>query len=199
MQSSRSTDIRRLESRAAFQLRGNARRRTSGRARRVRRDGFGAGRLTNALLRLRSHRRPGSGGGPRPFATGRWSVRQRARDGWLQSMRVGVPFETGALSAPIPPPAATRVVRFSETQRAFISTAGCFPPRSARVRGAHRNGRALDGREPDPGRSRLPFASGALQVARGRRADAHPLWRDTVVVPHGVRRRTVRRCAVRSP
>ncbi len=104
----------------------------------------------------------------------------------LQTLHGG-PFETGALSDPLPPPAATRVVRFSEDAKGFYINGRAYSPTEAPVFVVHTGtverwtvvNHTLEDHD-----FHLHQVHFHVEVVDGVPV-AHPLWQDTVVVPHG--------------
>ena len=122
----------------------------------------------------------------RPYGTASGGERVRAP---FPAVRAGAQFSTGALSAPLPPPAATRVVRFSENAKGFYINGRAYSPSEAPVFVVHVGTverwtvENLTLEDHDFHLHQVHFH---VEVADGVPI-AHPLWRDTVVVPHGTR------------
>jgi FtsP/CotA-like multicopper oxidase with cupredoxin domain len=93
------------------------------------------------------------------------------------------------LSAPLPPPAATRVVRFSENAKGFYINGRAYSPSEAPVFVVHTGTverwtvENLTLEDHDFHLHQVHFH---VETVDGVPV-AHPLWRDTVVVPHGTR------------
>ena len=111
------------------------------------------------------------------------------RRGPASSLRAGAKFETGALSAPLPPPAASRVVRFSEDAKGFYINGRAYSPSEAPVFVVHVGTverwtvKNLTLEDHDFHLHQVHFH---VETVDGVPV-AHPLWRDTAVVPHGTR------------
>jgi suppressor of ftsI len=107
----------------------------------------------------------------------------------LQALRPAAPLETSRLSDPLPPPAATRVVRFSEDAKGFYINGRAYSPTEAPVFIVHTGTierwivENLTLEDHDFHLHQVHFH---VEVVDGVPV-AHPLWRDTVVVPHGTR------------
>ncbi len=109
--------------------------------------------------------------------------------GPASSLRAGAKFETGALSAPLPPPAASRLVRFSEDAKGFYINGRAYSPNEAPVFVVHVGTverwtvKNLTLEDHDFHLHQVHFH---VETVDGVPV-AHPLWRDTAVVPHGTR------------
>jgi len=107
----------------------------------------------------------------------------------LEPPRAAAPLAVGTVSHAIPPPAATRLVRFSEDAKGFYINGRAYSPNEAPVfvvkvgtveRWTVKNFTLED---HDFHLHQVHFHVEAVNGI----ADAQPLWRDTVVVPHGTR------------
>ena len=79
------------------------------------------------------------------------------------TLATGAPLPRGPYSAPIPPPAAYRIVRFTEDSNGFYINGQAFNEASGPMFTVHTgNGRELDGTQSHGRGARLSHASSAL-------------------------------------
>jgi suppressor of ftsI len=122
----------------------------------------------------------------RPFGTASRTERALAS---LEAPRAAARFETSVLSSALPPPAATRVVRFSEDAKGFYINGRAYSPNEAPVFVVHVGTverwtvENLTLEDHDFHLHQVHFHVETVDGVPVK----HSLWQDTVVVPHGTR------------
>jgi suppressor of ftsI len=104
----------------------------------------------------------------------------------LQRLRIGASFARDRMSAPLPPPAATRTVRFSEDDKGFYINGKAYSPNAAPTFVVHTGTVErwhIENLTSEVHDFHLHQTHFLVESSDGT-LYAHPLWRDTVVVPH---------------